>query len=85
MPLYKVYLQIETCLTCLHEKQNKAVDLITGYKHVAYHVGTCRIKAQVHNRLYLWLSCVADGKYNNNIVRARTQELRTNYGLLVVA
>lgn len=38
-----------------------------------------------YNRLYLWLSCVADGKYNNNIVRACTQELRTNYGLLVVA
>lgn len=33
----------------------------------------------------VWLSCVADGKYNNNIVRACTQELRTNYGLLVVA
>lgn len=45
----------------------------------------CCIKTQGHNRLYVWLSCVADGKYNNNIVRARTQELRTNYGLLVVA
>lgn len=33
----------------------------------------------------LWLSCVADGKHNNNIVRARTQEPRTNYGLLVAA
>lgn len=58
---------------------------IAGRKHVAYHVGTRNVKTQGHNRLYLWLSCVADGKYNNNIVRARTQELRTNYGLLVVA
>lgn len=34
---------------------------------------------------YVWRNSVADGKYNNNIVRACTQELRTNYGLLVVA
>ena len=58
---------------------------ITGYEHVTYHVGASYIKTQGHNRLYVWLICVADGKYNNNIVRARTQELRTNYGLLVVA
>lgn len=58
-----------------------------GLRRIAgrYHVGTRNVKTQGHNRLYLWLSCVADGKYNNNIVRARTQELRTNYGLLVVA
>ena len=33
----------------------------------------------------VWRNSVADGKYNNNIVRACTQELRNNYGLLVVA
>lgn len=79
------FVSISKRVLLVHTQNRIGLRRIVGRKHVAYHVGTWSVKTQGHNRLYLWLSCVADGKYNNNIVRAHTQELRTNCGLLVVA